>query len=501
MNFYFSLLIAFIFSLFPLISLIKKKKVAYYLPCFLILLIGCFLRLFLIDKYPVGLNQDEASIGYEAYSILQNGVDRNGFSYPVNFVSWGSGQNVLYAYLSVPFIKLLGLNILSTRIVMALIGCLTLTVVYLFTKSRWALESNLFPDLLLYASMLLYLGVKYHKKRHYFFSSLILGISTYAYGTSYLFVPLFFFLTYGYLLKKREVKLRDALINIGIIIFISFPLILYVIINFFNLDTLKLGKITIPKLPSNRMAKITIASGNQNIFSNLAGFLYMLLGYSNGISYSHMPYATIYYYLSLPLMIYGIVKAFKGSNLLLKILNIYTIACLPIIIFLAPTDVHINIIFWPLLFYACYGMIMLGSKVPVLKILPVFYVIFCTFFLTWYFTDYQHKLSNIAVSLKEALEYVNPDAYDKVYITDTINQPYIYYLFYHKVDSVYYQKHHDTSNDKMMFQDVTRVGNVYFSLPKEEEKKTLIITKKSDQLTYSCEYRKLKDYIVVNIVN
>ena len=36
-----------------------------------------FLRLFALDAVPPGLNQDEATIGYDAWTIANYGMDRN----------------------------------------------------------------------------------------------------------------------------------------------------------------------------------------------------------------------------------------------------------------------------------------------------------------------------------------------------------------------------------------------------------------------------------------
>ena len=60
-----------------------------------ILLMGALLRFLCLGSFPPGLNQDEASIGYDAWSLLHYGVDRCGSAWPVLLVSWGSGQNVL----------------------------------------------------------------------------------------------------------------------------------------------------------------------------------------------------------------------------------------------------------------------------------------------------------------------------------------------------------------------------------------------------------------------
>ena len=139
----------------------------------LLLLAGFALRLWGLGALPWGLNQDEASAGYDAWAILHYGIDRCGVSYPVLLTAWGSGQNALLSYLSMPVIALFGLSEVTVRIVPALLGCASLLAMYLFARrvrgvrfglwalfflalcpwhimtGRWALESNLLPALLL----------------------------------------------------------------------------------------------------------------------------------------------------------------------------------------------------------------------------------------------------------------------------------------------------------------------------------------------------------------
>src|SRR5579875_3235756 len=88
----------------------------------LILAIGVGFRVAGFPNYPPGLNQDEVSAGYESWSLLQYGTDRWGNPWPAYFPSWGSGQNVLYSYLTIPFIKVFGLTAFSVRIVSLLAG-------------------------------------------------------------------------------------------------------------------------------------------------------------------------------------------------------------------------------------------------------------------------------------------------------------------------------------------------------------------------------------------
>lgn len=97
---------------------------------YIILIIGFMTRLIDIVDYPNGFNVDEASIGYEAYAVSNYGIDRNGKSWPIFLEAWGSGQNSLYMYIIMPFIKIMGLSILSVRLPMAIIGCISLIVIY-----------------------------------------------------------------------------------------------------------------------------------------------------------------------------------------------------------------------------------------------------------------------------------------------------------------------------------------------------------------------------------
>src|SRR5215203_5246140 len=71
--------------------------------------IGILLRTWRWNEIPPGLNQDEASTAYDAYSLFRFGVDRHGFHLPVVLVSWGSGMYALASYVEAPFIGLFGL--------------------------------------------------------------------------------------------------------------------------------------------------------------------------------------------------------------------------------------------------------------------------------------------------------------------------------------------------------------------------------------------------------
>src|SRR5260221_2078674 len=112
----------------------------------LILLAALFLRIYKIDSNPPGLTPDEASLGYNAYSILKTGKDEYGSFLPLIFKSFGDYKPGLYIYLTVPTVATLGLNETAVRLPSVISGVITVYLVYLvvkelFRKERLALIS------------------------------------------------------------------------------------------------------------------------------------------------------------------------------------------------------------------------------------------------------------------------------------------------------------------------------------------------------------------------
>ncbi len=112
-----------------------------FIPIILVLLLAAFLRLISLDKFPAGLNADEAAIGYNAWSLIQTGKDEHSMSWPLVFRSFDDYKPPVYFYLVLPFVKFLGLNVWSVRLPSALDGIasvylLYLVVILLFKKTN-----------------------------------------------------------------------------------------------------------------------------------------------------------------------------------------------------------------------------------------------------------------------------------------------------------------------------------------------------------------------------
>ena len=69
-----------------------------------------FLRFWNLGNVPIGLNIDEASYGWDAYSLLKSGHDQWGIPWPLHLKSFGDYKPAALSYTMIPFIKFLGLN-------------------------------------------------------------------------------------------------------------------------------------------------------------------------------------------------------------------------------------------------------------------------------------------------------------------------------------------------------------------------------------------------------
>src|SRR5258708_9221026 len=99
-----------------------------------IVLLGFLLRTLSISDHPVGFTPDEASFGYDAYSILKTGKDQWGHSFPLVLKSFGDDKLPLYSYLDIPFVAALGLNETAVRLPNVILGTLAIIVTFFLVK-------------------------------------------------------------------------------------------------------------------------------------------------------------------------------------------------------------------------------------------------------------------------------------------------------------------------------------------------------------------------------
>ena len=96
----------------------------------LVILIAVFLRLHNLSSVPPSASLDEASIGWNAYSILKTGGDEYGTKFPMLLRAYDDWRPALYVYLVIPFVKLVGLNVLAVRLPSFILSITTVLATY-----------------------------------------------------------------------------------------------------------------------------------------------------------------------------------------------------------------------------------------------------------------------------------------------------------------------------------------------------------------------------------
>ena len=432
-----------------------------------LILIGAAVRLIALGDIPAGLHQDEAGIGYDAYAVLKYGIDRHGYRNPVHFVSWGSGQNALYGYFSMPFIAAMGLNILSIRSAQALLGVVSLVVIYAIGRrlvdgrfalfatfvltispwhiamSRWGLESNLLPTLLLFSFAFLLRGLSTaHSIIPAFF---LLSLSLYAYGTAYFFVPLF---TLGVLLvaiKCRLANFRHYGIGLVAMVVTAIPIGLVVAINSFKWEAIETPLFSMPRYTMRARFAEVAAFFNADFFAriwhNSKSLLFFLAEGYDGLIYNALPEFGYFYRYGILISLVGACFLVRDTAKVLRPENLLVLLWLVVALLTSiTTDPNINrsnCIFFPLLLCAAYGLYTAfdsgyGSMAKILGVIALAYLtISFAGFTNAYFGDYRYqKMPYFAPSYDEALAHIahHADQGETIYLTGT--EHYSHALFY-----------------------------------------------------------------------
>ncbi len=259
-----------------------------------ILFLASFLRLYKLSDIPPGVNRDEASIGYTAYSLLQTGKDEYGRAYPLSFQSFGDWKLPLYMYVTMPFVRVFGLSEIAVRLPSALFGIATVGLtffliqelfknrllsfltMFLLAVSPWSLhlsrvesESNTAVFLTTLGVLLFYKSLK---NNTWFIipSAIAFALTYFTYAGNYVFTTL---LICGIIfIYRKETLIKTKLFFIASITFIAFSG--FILLQTLGGNTTKISGISIFGDPSVVHAKIEIP---RNEHANPQSFTVRLL--------------------------------------------------------------------------------------------------------------------------------------------------------------------------------------------------------------------------------
>jgi len=121
-------------------KLFFKKDVLFLIA---IILFSGFIYFYKIDKIPSGFYVDEASVAYNARSIVETGKDEYGFSFPLYFRLMGSYSPSLFIYLGAIITNFFGSAPIIFRSISAVSMIISVLFFYLLTKKLNLYNKNI----------------------------------------------------------------------------------------------------------------------------------------------------------------------------------------------------------------------------------------------------------------------------------------------------------------------------------------------------------------------
>lgn len=520
---------------------------------FLILLaIGIFLRVAKLGLIPVGLNADEASIGYEAYSLLKTGTDRWGMKLPPYFLAFGSGQNTLYAYLSAPFLYFFDLSQTSIRMLSAFLGICTLPLVYLlgqiifknrlavlaavilflfdpylFISSRWALEINILPFFIILTLLLFTktfqniqtsVALNFSEK-----ITLVLALPSaafimYCYASALFVVPLFLFAILWY--YWQEIKKQKLLftLSVGLFLLLLGPLILFIIKNHILKTSLPFESylpFEIPKMLSNR--EQVFKGIGQNLAIIKKNFVFIFSGFKEfDRSFNTTKFYSPHFFLIFSLI--GLIflgkKVFEKTERPLGVLFFWTISCFVLFLFFEQNlnrSIHLQAVI-PVL--SIVGLVYLFENFVDLSFKKYLAFGFTGLFLvqsTVFYGEYFNRFpayEQFVVDFEPAIKAANANKKidEKIAITSSLVFNYLFVAFYEKFPPAEFQKtlkadfKHDNVAVKsfghyIMLGDVANTGyylnQTGFETLKKEQSFLVVLSKNETMNNYNINNKAL----------
>lgn len=481
-----------------------------------ILFLGTFLRFYQLGKIPGSLEWDEASYGYNAYSILKTGQDEYGKMYPLVFRAFGEYKQPVYLYMDVLSISVFGLNAFGIRFPSAFFGSLSVIFVYLLVRelfkkvsysrnlalfsmvsfaispwsiqfSRGAFEANVALFFVISGVWVFLKGLNSAKKKYLFFATLLLAFSSYTYLSQKMIAPLIFIivLIYGISFFKKNKKIA--------IILIAF----FVILNSFWIADRKstsrgqgvlftsnqseilapsIKELQIDKEANNYIGNIIhnrrvvyLETLSKNYLAHFNPIWLFITG--DEVNRHHAPGMGLLYMISIPFILLGIYFLLSEALLVSWILFAWLlIAPIPAsLTFEAPHSLR-SLIFLPtwqifeaagvIYFFRIFNKKSFATLVKLI-LGVLFGVNFIYYTHQYYFhtnTDFQKDWQ---YGYKEAIEYVgkyrNTDK--RIVFSSSFEQPYIFYLLYNRYDP---QKYIEQGGSARTSVKCFAIDNAYF---------------------------------------
>lgn len=428
-----------------------KKLIIWLQP---ILLFGILIRTVYL-AYPFGNFPDESIAGYDAWCLAHFGVDQHLASYPVYLQSWGTGQSAIYAYLAIPFIKLFGLSIETLRMPMALISSSALLIFYfalrktqkdahwIFTlilflainpwhimKSRWALDCNLCPDLILIAISFILLALHIENKRKqtvfYLIAFSLLVLGAYSYGASWFMLPILYIFLIIFLIRRHAISTSKAFLLIGVSFLLATPLLLFAYQLVSGHTQYNIGAITITQLEAGRQEATTFI-GADNPMEILLQYLRkgvkLIITGDDKLRWNSFPvWGQFFNPAGLAFICIAgcnMIKR-KSADTVDTLFLLWLLASIPMAILVEPNVNHWNLLWFPLSYFAAKGIEYVISKKAIYRGIGYsILIIMGLIFTAKYFTAYNtYEWTGFVRGQEKPIKFTNTLNVDSIYYPD-----------------------------------------------------------------------------------
>lgn len=481
----------------------------HYKKILLVFLLLIFItRIYKFGEIPNFIGVDEAGAAYDAYCLFEYGVDRYLNSFPVYLINFGGGQSALYAYATIPFIKLIGANIIAYRLpellffLMGIVVCYILAnkmkdkkIALLYTfliiicpwnieASRQGLDCNLLAPMFMLDVLLL---VTANKNWHYIVAGLAIGVTLYTYCLAWILIPVFLLIYIIYTLWVKKINFKQVIL-LGIpIALLATPLIYLILLNKGYATRTNFGIFTIPKLFFFRQGEISI----KNLLEYGGYSLKTIFTDSRGIYLVELPFLLVGIVVGIKEFVKSIKeKEFSFTGFMTVVFIILLMCNLLVVI---GTLNRANILYLPMIYLITIGISYLskGSKWTIISILIVLIALFVTFEISYYTEEPEKRrtsryedieLYQITNKLEDDENVTNVAKY---FVITNKAEPYIFTMLATK-PSPY-------DLEFLYEQTVKQYGNYFFEYDKIlieniiKEKSIVVVTKNRNDIVESLE--------------
>ena len=262
---------------------------------------------------------------------------------------------------------------------------------------------------------------------------------------------------------------------------ISLPLIVYLIINTFDLDHFSIFGITIPRMKANRYEEIsTIFSGNlfENCVDNLLSLIRLVLLQKDEAPWNALPVSGMFYSVSIVFFIIGIYASRKrySKNIYNNIMGIWMISSIVVAAFCIININRINIIVIPCVYYVILGIYEIFQKYKMMIpcIIIIYVVMFIMFVYDYWGQDFNEYFT-FTSGVKEVVEYCEASNEKDVYCYYSFKEPFIYFMFYSEADVNEYLNTVTYFKDDGIFDNVKSFGRYKFYFPEKIGEDMIVI--------------------------